>query len=80
MLVILIIFRKSAIKTPFLLYIIYIQEVEVKHLGSKDSIGSKIDMDTKVKIEAMNRSVAQNKVKFLSSSNSFEQKNGKKGL
>ncbi len=31
-------------------------------MGSKDSISSKIDMDTKVKIEAMNRSVSQNKV------------------
>ena len=34
-------------------------------MGSKDSISSKIDMDTKVKIEAMNRSVAQNKVQTV---------------
>lgn len=31
---------------------------EVKHLGSKEDIAAKIEADTKVKIEAMNRSVA----------------------
>ena len=48
-----------------ILKLILFQEVEGKHLGSKDSISSKIDMDTKVKIEAMNRSVAQNKVDII---------------
>jgi hypothetical protein len=40
--------------------------VEGKHLGSKDSISSQIDKDTKVKIEAMNRSVAHNKEPVIS--------------
>ena len=30
-------------------------------MGSKDDIAAKIEADTKVKIEAMNRSVASNK-------------------
>merc|ERR1712080_373906 len=34
---------------------------EAKHIGSKDDIAAKIEADTKVKIEAMNRSVATNK-------------------
>ena len=34
---------------------------ETKNVGSKDDIAAKIEADTKVKIEAMNRSVASNK-------------------
>ncbi|XP_023339220.1 V-type proton ATPase subunit G [Eurytemora carolleeae] len=34
---------------------------EAKHVGSKEDIAAKIEMDTKVKIEAMNRSVATHK-------------------
>merc|ERR1711910_9814 len=34
---------------------------EAKNVGSKDDIAAKIEADTKVKIEAMNRSVASNK-------------------
>lgn len=37
------------------------KENEAKHIGSKDDIAAKIEADTKVKIEAMNRSVATNK-------------------
>ena len=40
------------------------QENEVKHMGSKDDIAARIDADTKVKVEAMNRSVATQKVKI----------------
>ena len=45
-------------------YIFLFQENESKHAGSKEDIAARIDTDTKVKIEAMNRSVASNKVKF----------------
>jgi hypothetical protein len=34
-------------------------------MGSKDDIAARIDADTKVKIEAMNRSVATNKVRYI---------------
>ena len=34
---------------------------EAKNVGSKEDIAAKIEADTKVKIEAMNRSVASNK-------------------
>ena len=34
---------------------------EAKNVGSKDDIAAKIEADTKVKIEAMNRSVASHK-------------------
>ena len=36
-------------------------------MGSKDDIAAKIEADTKVKIEAMNRSVASNKEVVISS-------------
>ena len=39
-----------------------VQENEVKQMGSKEDIAAKIDADTVIKIEAMNRSVATNKV------------------
>jgi len=37
------------------------KEHERKHIGSKEDIEAKIEADTKVKIEAMNRSVASTK-------------------
>merc|ERR1712010_414861 len=40
---------------------------EVKNVGSKEDIAIKIEADTKVKIEAMNRSVASNKAEVISS-------------
>ena len=44
--------------------VIFIQEHERKHIGSKEDIEAKIEADTKVKIEAMNRSVASTKVTY----------------
>merc|ERR1719431_120393 len=43
------------------------KENEAKNIGSKDDIAAKIEADTKVKIEAMNRSVASNKDIVISS-------------
>merc|ERR1719431_1955095 len=43
------------------------KENEAKNIGSKDDIAAKIEEDTKVKIEAMNRSVASNKDIVISS-------------
>jgi len=40
---------------------------EAKNIGSKDDIAAKIEADTKVKIEAMNRSVASNKEGVIAS-------------
>ena len=40
---------------------------EAKNIGSKDDIAAKIEADTKVKIEAMNRSVASNKESVIAS-------------
>ncbi len=45
----------------YLHFNIYSRENEAKHHGSKDDIAARIEADTKVKIEAMNRSVAANK-------------------
>jgi len=42
------------------------KEIEMKQMGSKDDIWSKIEQDTKFKIESMNRSVAQNKEPVIS--------------
>ena len=39
---------------------------EAKNVGSKEDIATKIEADTKVKIEAMNRSVASNKGEVIS--------------
>ena len=39
------------------------RENEVKHHGSKEDIALRIEADSKVKIEAMNRSVLSNKEK-----------------
>ena len=39
---------------------------EAKNVGSKEDIAIKIEADTKVKIEAMNRSVASNKAEVIS--------------
>ena len=39
---------------------------EAKNVGSKEDIATKIEADTKVKIEAMNRSVASNKNDVIS--------------
>ena len=41
------------------------KESEQKNIGSKDDIAAKIEADTKVKIEAMNRSVATNKAMVI---------------
>merc|ERR1711935_103092 len=41
------------------------KESEQKNIGSKDDIMAKIEADTKVKIEAMNRSVATNKATVI---------------
>ncbi|XP_023331247.1 V-type proton ATPase subunit G-like [Eurytemora carolleeae] len=43
------------------------RENEAKHHGSKEDIALRIEADTKVKIEAMNRSVAANKDKVIES-------------
>merc|ERR1711970_251674 len=43
------------------------KENEAKNVGSKDDIAAKIEADTRVKIEAMNRSVATNKKAVISS-------------
>merc|ERR1712096_530313 len=43
------------------------KENEAKNIGSKDDIAAKIEADTKVKIEAMNRSVATNKDTVIAS-------------
>jgi len=43
------------------------KENEAKHHGSKDDIAMRIEADTKVKIEAMNRSVAANKGEVIDS-------------
>merc|ERR1712200_558 len=43
------------------------KENESKHAGSKEDIAARIDTDTKVKIEAMNRSVASNKDPVINS-------------
>ena len=42
------------------------KENESKNAGSKEDIAAKIEADTKVKIEAMNRSVASNKGEVIS--------------
>ena len=42
------------------------KENESKNAGSKEDIAAKIEADTKVKIEAMNRSVASNKAEAIS--------------
>lgn len=42
------------------------KENESKNAGSKEDIAAKIEADTKVKIEAMNRSVASNKAEVIS--------------
>lgn len=41
----------------------FCRENEAKHQGSKGDIAARIEADTQVKIEAMNRSVAANKEK-----------------
>ena len=43
------------------------KESEAKNIGSKDDIAAKIEADTRVKIEAMNRSVASNKESVIAS-------------
>lgn len=43
------------------------RENEAKHQGSKGDIAARIEADTQVKIEAMNRSVAANKEKVIQS-------------
>jgi len=43
------------------------KENEAKHHGSKDDIAARIEADTKVKIEAMNRSVVANKEEVIDS-------------
>jgi len=40
---------------------------EAKHVGSKEDIATRIEADTKVKIEAMNRSLDANKDKVVES-------------
>ena len=57
-------------KAPFLksdniIRYIYSRENEAKHHGSKGDITARIEADTKVKIEAMNRSVAANKEQVI---------------
>ncbi|XP_013777734.1 V-type proton ATPase subunit G-like [Limulus polyphemus] len=37
------------------------KEYEASHMGSRDDIAAKIDIDTRMKVEAMNHSVAANK-------------------
>ncbi|XP_065576829.1 V-type proton ATPase subunit G-like [Artemia franciscana] len=37
------------------------RDFEAKHLGSKEGVAAKIDVDTKLKIEQMNKMVMQNK-------------------
>ena len=39
------------------------RENEAKHVGSKEDIAARIEADTKVKLEAMNRSVEANRAK-----------------
>jgi hypothetical protein len=41
------------------------RENEAKHQGSKGDIAARIEADTQVKLEAMNRSVAASKEKVL---------------
>ncbi len=41
------------------------KENEAKDIGSKDDIAARIDADTRVKVEAMNLSVATNKDKVI---------------
>jgi len=37
------------------------KEFEAKHMGSKESVAAKIDADTRLKIEEMNRSISFNR-------------------
>jgi len=37
------------------------KEFEAKHMGSKESVAAKIDADTRVKIDEMNRSISSNR-------------------
>lgn len=43
------------------------RENEAKHVGSKEDIAARIEADTKVKLEAMNRSVEANRAKVVDS-------------
>ena len=53
------------LKSDNIIRYIYSRENEAKHHGSKGDITARIEADTKVKIEAMNRSVAANKEQVI---------------
>ena len=58
-------FSRREIKHKYIIRYIYSRENEAKHHGSKGDITARIEADTKVKIEAMNRSVAANKEQVI---------------
>ena len=50
-------------KEKYFNYVTSPRDNEAKHVGSKEDIATRIEADTKVKIEAMNRSLDANKDK-----------------